>query len=165
MKGAVGPEVKRSRPRKFESKHTNVDAVQSSSADGFPFVGSVPNRDGHYIAAGFAGHGMPRILLSATHIAPLVLESLGLDYNTPELVAAYPPLPKPFHATAERIESLQSTDVAAIAEQYKRGCEESAKKPFCDPGRPVSKVRVQAPKEVVYATVDELPRELQGTIV
>ncbi|KAF3034413.1 hypothetical protein E8E12_005655 [Didymella heteroderae] len=113
--------------------------VQTSSADAFPFVGPVPNRAGHYIAAGFAGHGMPRILLSAAHIAPLVLESLGLEYSQPSLASAFPPLPRPFHATAERIERLQSTDVAAIAEQYKKGCEESAKKPFCDPGRPTSK--------------------------
>ena len=139
--------------------------VQTSSADGFPFVGSVPNRDGHYIAAGFAGHGMPRILLSAAHIAPLVLESLAVDHSPPELVAAYPPLPKPFHASAERIENLQSTDVAAIAEQYKKGCEESAKKPFCDPGRPVSKIRAQALEEPVYATVHQLPREPQTAVV
>ena len=114
-------------------------AVQTSSADAFPFVGPVPNHDGHYIAAGFGGHGMPRILLSAAHIAPLVLESLGFDYNLPSLASAYPPLPQPFHVTAERVQRLQSTDVAAIAEQYKKGCEASAKQPFCDPGRPVSK--------------------------
>lgn len=113
--------------------------MQTSSADAFPFVGPVPHRDGHYMAAGFAGHGMPRILPSAAHIAPLVLESLGIEYSQPRLTSAYPPLPQPFHATAERIQRLQRTDVATIAEQYKKGCEESAKKPFCDPGRPVSK--------------------------
>lgn len=31
--------------------------VETSVADGFPFVGSVPNREGHWIAAGFNGHG------------------------------------------------------------------------------------------------------------
>lgn len=120
-----------------ESREADNTAVQTWSADEFPFVGPVPNRDGHYIAAGFSGHGMPRILLSAAHMAPLVLESLGLEHSQPLLASAYPPLPEPFRTTAERIERLQSTDVAAVAEQYKKGCEESAKKPFCDPGRPV----------------------------
>ena len=32
-------------------------AVETSSIDSFPFVGPVPNREGHFIAAGFAGHG------------------------------------------------------------------------------------------------------------
>ncbi|KAF3042582.1 hypothetical protein E8E11_002494 [Didymella keratinophila] len=149
----------------FKNKQSNIIPVQTSSADGFPFVGSVPDRDGHFIAAGFAGHGMPRILLSAARIAPLVLESLGIEFSPPSLVSAYPPLPKPFHATAERIEGLQNTDVTVIAEQYKKGCEESAKKPFCDAGRPVSKIRLQALKEPAYATVRELPRERETVVL
>jgi hypothetical protein len=35
------------------------DAVETSSADMFPFVGAVPEHDGQWIAAGFAGHGKP----------------------------------------------------------------------------------------------------------
>lgn len=31
--------------------------VETNSADMFPFIGSVPHREGHWIAAGFAGHG------------------------------------------------------------------------------------------------------------
>jgi hypothetical protein len=84
--------------------------------------------------------GMPRILLSAAHIMSLILESLGFKYSQPLLSASFPPLPQPFHATAERIESLQSTDTAAIAEAYRVRCEESAKKPFCDHGRIISKL-------------------------
>lgn len=133
--------------------------MQTSSADAFPFVGPVPNRDGHYIAAGFAGHGMPRVLLSAAHIVPLVLQSLDIEFSPPSLTSNYPSLPAPFHATAERIERLQSTDVTAIAEQYKKGCAESARKPFCDPGRPVLETRVKALKTPMYAIVHELSRE------
>ncbi|KAF1938601.1 DAO-domain-containing protein [Clathrospora elynae] len=114
--------------------------VQSETADAFPFVGPVPNRNGHYIAAGFAGHGMPRVLLSAAHITPLVLESLGVEYDQPPLAAPFPPLPQPFRATAERIERLQNTDTAAIAESYKQSCEESANKPFCNTARSISKI-------------------------
>ena len=149
----------------FESKRSNIISVQTSSADAFPFVGPVPNRDGHYIAAGFAGHGMPRILLSAAHIAPLVLRSLGLEFKCPSLTANYPPLPAPFRATAGRIERLQSTDVAAIAEQYKRGCEESARKPFCDHGRPMLETRAQASKEPAYTVVHELYRERETAVL
>jgi hypothetical protein len=123
--------------------------VQTSSADGFPFVGPIPDLDGHYIAAGFAGHGkwlasqhpykkrlihvgMPRILLTAAHLAPLILDSLGVTYSQPSLASTFPPLPRPFEATRERIERLRDTDVKAIAEQYKQGCEKSAQKPYCN---------------------------------
>ena len=114
----------------------------------FPFVGPVPNRDGHWMAAGFVGHGkyyglfyhfcvrlttvgMPRILLSTAHIIPGVLDSLGFEYKQPELVASYPLLPKPFQVTAERVERLQGTDLAAKAEAYKESCRESSQKSFC----------------------------------
>ncbi|KAH8660301.1 FAD dependent oxidoreductase-domain-containing protein [Xylariales sp. PMI_506] len=105
--------------------------IESSSADGFPFVGAVPNRDGHFVAAGFAGHGMPRILLSTLHVMPLVLDKLGVEYNTPPLVKSWPPLVEPFHVTAERVNSLQDTDLAAMVEEYIKDTAESAKKPFC----------------------------------
>ncbi|KAH8730277.1 FAD dependent oxidoreductase-domain-containing protein [Phaeosphaeriaceae sp. PMI808] len=109
--------------------------VQSASADNFPFIGPVPGRNGHYIAAGFDGHGMPRVLLSAAHIAPLVLESLGIEYTQPLLAASFPPLPQPFHAHPERIERLQSTDPASMLESYRQQCAESAVKPFCNISR------------------------------
>ncbi|KAF2252731.1 nucleotide-binding domain-containing protein, partial [Trematosphaeria pertusa] len=109
--------------------------VESSSADGFPFVGSVPERQGHFIAAGFAGHGMPRILLSAAHITPLVLGSLNISSSIPPLATSFPALPKPFHATRERIEKLQETDLEALREAYRQKCKDSAKKEFCNTAR------------------------------
>lgn len=36
---------------------TDTEIVDSDSIDGFPFVGAVPNRDGHFMAAGYSGHG------------------------------------------------------------------------------------------------------------
>ncbi|KJX94368.1 fad dependent oxidoreductase superfamily like protein [Zymoseptoria brevis] len=103
-----------------------------TSTDSFPFVGPVPNRAGHFVAAGFNGHGMPRILLSTAHIIPLVLESIGQEHTAPKLVENYPPLPGPFHATAERIEKLGRTvDLEAKAHAYCKQCEESAQKEFC----------------------------------
>lgn len=76
--------------------------------------------------------GMPRILLSTAHLAPLILDALRMKYCTPSLVAPYPPLPKPFQATAERISSLQNIDAAAKFGQYAEECLESAQKSFCN---------------------------------
>jgi len=36
---------------------TDKVAVESTSIDSFPFVGDIPNRDGHFVTAGFSGHG------------------------------------------------------------------------------------------------------------
>ncbi|KAH6886963.1 FAD dependent oxidoreductase-domain-containing protein [Thelonectria olida] len=109
--------------------------VDSNSVDGFPFVGAVPDHDGHFIAAGFSGHGMPRILLSTAHITPLILDDLSVKYSSPSLVVPYPSLPKPFHATAERIGLLQKIDAAAHFENFAKDSLESAKKPFCNDAR------------------------------
>jgi hypothetical protein len=38
-------------------KVADQDAVETSSADMFPFVGAVPDHHGQWMAAGFAGHG------------------------------------------------------------------------------------------------------------
>lgn len=75
---------------------------------------------------------MPRILLSTAHIAPLVLNDLSFTHSPPALVAPYPPIPKPFQVTAERISSLQTVDSVAFFERISKDCLESAKKPFCN---------------------------------
>lgn len=113
----------------------NWTGVESSSIDSFPFVGAVPNRPGHIVAAGFNGHGMPRILLSTAHITPLVLEELGIKWTAPKLVEKYPPLPEPFVATGDRIKALQTADAKADYDASVKGHEESAKKPFCNEKR------------------------------
>lgn len=107
--------------------------IETSSIDSFPFVGAVPKRENQWMAAGFAGHGMPRILLSTAHVAPLVLKELGFEHSAPSLVETYPPLPKPFHATPERVERLQqTTDLDAKRQAYRASMEACAKKPFCN---------------------------------
>lgn len=113
----------------------NWTGVESDSVDAFPFVGTVPDRPGHVVAAGFNGHGMPRILLSTAYITPLVLTELGVKWTAPKLVKEYPPLPEPFVATAERIEALQTADAKAQYDSSVKGHEESAKKPFCNDKR------------------------------
>lgn len=109
--------------------------VVSPTADAFPFVGPAPAREGHFIAAGFGGHGMPRILLSTAHLTPLVLDSLGIKWTTPALVTQYPPLPKPFVVTAKRVEMLQDYDMKAEYDEEVKANEAAAKKNFCGEAR------------------------------
>lgn len=109
--------------------------IESSSIDDFPFVGAVPERPGHFVAAGFNGHGMPRILLSTAHLVPLVLQDLGVAWTAPALTADYPPLPAPFAATAERVRALQQVDAQAVLDASVRAHEESAGKAFCNTAR------------------------------
>ncbi|KAK8875327.1 FAD dependent oxidoreductase [Apiospora arundinis] len=105
--------------------------IETTSADGFPFVGPAPRHPGQWVAAGFAGHGMPRILLSTSSISTLVLESLGLEHSEPS-GAAKLPLPKPFLATKDRIDRLQNTNVEGIRSSFTAKCKESSVKPFCN---------------------------------
>ena len=106
------------------------DSVYGCSADSFPFVGRLPDDKGHYIAAGFAGHGMPRILLSTCHVTPLILQDLGIVNQQPECTLQYPPLPQPFHSTKSRMERLARTDLAAKWESEIQDGLSSSKKLF-----------------------------------
>ncbi|WVQ66804.1 uncharacterized protein L199_004995 [Kwoniella botswanensis] len=76
---------------------------------------------------------MPRILGSTAHLAPLVLKELGIDYNTPEAAAVFPPLPDPFYATEQRIDSLQSVDAIKKFQDDVNDNLASSKKPFAAP--------------------------------
>lgn len=78
---------------------------------------------------------MPRILLSAAHMTPAILSSLGIKFKLPALVAPYPPLPKPFHLTPERMERLQKVDAMAKYEAEVQNNLESSKEPFCNTER------------------------------
>jgi hypothetical protein len=80
--------------------------------------------------------GMPRILLSSAHIAPLVLDAIGFEHRRPQLAASFPDLPEPFHATAERVAKLNETDLREPKiKAFNASCILSAKKPWCDAGR------------------------------
>lgn len=62
------------------------------SNDEFPYVGPVCGRPGQYICAGFTGHGMPQIFLSAKAVALMTLT--GDTENVD--------LPLPYRITQER---------------------------------------------------------------
>ena len=56
------------------------------SNDEFPYVGPAVGRHGQYICAGFSGHGMPQIFLSAKAIASMVMTG---DAENVDLPATY----------------------------------------------------------------------------
>jgi hypothetical protein len=74
---------------------------------------------------------MPRILLSTANITASILESIGFSHSVPSLAAPYPPLPRPFHVTKERVEKLQGTDIAKRAMLTRQRYGESSRKEFC----------------------------------
>jgi hypothetical protein len=77
--------------------------------------------------------GMPRILLSTAHIAPLILQSIGVIHTMPDEVATYPPLPQPFHATAARCDRLRTVDANIGFDAEIATGLESSKKVFAVP--------------------------------
>jgi glycine/D-amino acid oxidase-like deaminating enzyme len=58
------------------------------SNDEFPYVGPIPEKSGQYICAGFTGHGMPQIFLSAKAVASMIItgDSKNMDLPTPYLI-------------------------------------------------------------------------------
>jgi glycine/D-amino acid oxidase-like deaminating enzyme len=62
------------------------------SNDELPYVGPVPKRPGQYICAGFTGHGMPQIFLSAKAVAAMIVTG---DSETVDL-------PLPYRITSKR---------------------------------------------------------------
>jgi glycine/D-amino acid oxidase-like deaminating enzyme len=58
-------------------------AVMGYSNDGFPYVGPIPGRAGRYMCAGFTGHGMPQIFLSAKAMATIVLQGDTEEVDLP----------------------------------------------------------------------------------
>ncbi|WVQ80116.1 hypothetical protein IAT38_002217 [Cryptococcus sp. DSM 104549] len=107
--------------------------VETTSIDAFPFIGPVPNRPGHFVGAGFGGHGMPRILGSTAHVAPLLLTSLNIPHSTPKAATAFPPLPEPFLVTPERVERLQHVDAQAKFRASVESTKKSAEGPWSVP--------------------------------
>merc|ERR1712093_275288 len=53
--------------------------IMGYSADGLPHIGVVPGKPNQFILAGFTGHGMPQIFLSARGIASMAVE--GKDFE------------------------------------------------------------------------------------
>lgn len=69
------------------------------SSDFMPYVGDVPDKPGQMVLAGFSGHGMPLILLSAKAIAQMLREGKPFEETG---------VPSVFKATKERLESTKN---------------------------------------------------------
>ena len=115
MGGRVQAGPSCSRRRRLDWRYVRFTAllitVWGNTLDAFPFVGEMPSQPGNFVAAGFNGHGMPRILLTTAHLAPLVLDNLGIRHSKPKMLDQAPPLPKPFILTQKRIDELHKVDV------------------------------------------------------
>ncbi|KAK3713188.1 hypothetical protein LTR37_008621 [Vermiconidia calcicola] len=70
--------------------------IMGYTTDGYPFVGEVPSKPGQYICAGFNGHGMPQVFLSAKAVAAMVAEG-----RKPEETD----LPMLYRSSQERLDS------------------------------------------------------------
>lgn len=85
--------------------HPSPSAVMGYSADEAPFVGTVPGRQNQYVIAGFTGHGMPQIFLSAKGLASMVLQGESFQ-NTG--------IPRIFEVTQQRLSNPRN----AILEEW-----------------------------------------------
>lgn len=69
------------------------------SADFMPHIGSVPDKPGQFIIAGFNGHGMPQILLSSKGLAAMVRDGVPFEKTG---------LPRLFKTAKGRVEMRDS---------------------------------------------------------
>lgn len=73
--------------------------IMGATADGRPFVGQVPGRNGVWISAGFNGHGMVLCLKSAEALVKMMGQDGGLD--------GLDWFPKSFLVSRERIDKVE----------------------------------------------------------
>ncbi|CAH0039099.1 unnamed protein product [Clonostachys rhizophaga] len=73
--------------------------IMGYSSDFMPYVGEVPKKPGQMVLAGFSGHGMPLILLSAKAIVEMLLYGKSFEETS---------VPSVFKATQERLDSTRN---------------------------------------------------------
>lgn len=78
------------------------------STDESPFVGALPDRPNQFVIAGFTGHGMPQVFLSAKGIAAMVVE--GVDFKSTGI-------PRIYQVTKERLASEKNSILDTWAAQ------------------------------------------------
>jgi len=87
------------------SEALTKNVVETSSADMFPFVGAVPDHDGQWMAAGFAGHGESgptNPTLSPLHSSDCRPNHLSSNRHAPN-----PPLDSQHHSLHPRLYRFQ----------------------------------------------------------
>jgi hypothetical protein len=74
------------------------------TTDSLPHVGRVPCKEGQFVIAGFNGHGMPQIFLSAKGIAQMMLNGVEFEETG---------IPSVFKTTQARLDSTQNSILSA----------------------------------------------------
>ena len=69
------------------------------SSDFMPYIGEVPEKPGQIVLAGFSGHGMPLILLSAKAVAQMLRHGKTFEETG---------VPSVFRVTKERLDSTKN---------------------------------------------------------
>ncbi|GKT50578.1 uncharacterized protein ColSpa_10759 [Colletotrichum spaethianum] len=104
------------RPIEFSPKaETDYELVMGYSSDGLPHVGVVPGRQNQFIIAGFTGHGMPQIFLTAKGVASMMVAQLSFKDTG---------IPRVYEATQRRLDSSTNS----ILESWKAANEGPAAK-------------------------------------
>lgn len=83
----------------YRSSFLTAVLVMGYSSDGWPYVGPVPSRPNQLIIAGFTGHGMPQIFLSAKAIAEMALDEVNFKSTG---------VPRLYEVTQERLDSKRN---------------------------------------------------------
>ncbi|KAF9881470.1 FAD dependent oxidoreductase [Colletotrichum karsti] len=87
--------------------------IMGYSTDSTPHVGFVPGRQNQFILAGFSGHGMPNIFLSAKGVASMMMENATFKSTG---------IPRIYEATQARLDSKTNTVIDGWkASQKKQG--------------------------------------------
>ncbi|KAG7783268.1 hypothetical protein KL910_005349 [Ogataea haglerorum] len=87
----------------WKGTKTEVDylwtGILGYSVDALPWVGEIPHQKNKYILAGFHGHGMPRVFLSAKAISEMILGGVGVESTG---------LPQSFMLTEDRLKKARN---------------------------------------------------------
>ncbi|KAG7843768.1 hypothetical protein KL941_004750 [Ogataea angusta] len=87
----------------WKGTKTEVDylwtGILGYSVDALPWVGEVPNQRNKFVLAGFHGHGMPRVFLSAKAISEMILRGVAVGSTD---------LPQPFMLTEDRLKRARN---------------------------------------------------------
>ncbi|KAL4805161.1 FAD dependent oxidoreductase [Aspergillus unguis] len=70
--------------------------IMGYTTDSLPHVGKVPNKPGQFVVAGFNGHGMPQIFLSAKGVAEMIVKKVEFEETG---------VPRIFKTSQERLDS------------------------------------------------------------
>ncbi|KAL2829424.1 FAD dependent oxidoreductase [Aspergillus cavernicola] len=78
--------------------------IMGYTTDSLPHVGQVPGKPGQFVIAGFNGHGMPQIFLSAKGVAEMVVRGVEFDQTA---------VPKLFKTSQARLDSTENRILGA----------------------------------------------------